>query len=48
MAPEKIIPIAIIAEEDPPLDAPDHDVVHGSGSIDTGFTGHRAMIGGKI
>ena len=46
--PEKIVPITVIVEEDPPFNAPRHDVMHGSGSVDTGFAGHEAMIGRKL
>lgn len=41
---EELSPIAIVAEEGAPLQAPDHNVMHHPGRIQAGSAGHGANL----
>jgi hypothetical protein len=41
---EKVIPVLVVSEYSTPFNTTDHDVVQGSGSIDSGFPRHETSL----
>jgi hypothetical protein len=41
---EKLIPVGIVSEDRAPFNAPDHDMVNGSGSVNSGFPRHETSL----